>query len=478
MTTPHRHGPVRVVFLTSEVVPFSKTGGLADVAAALPAQLRAAGVQVATITPAYRSVLAATQLTPREDLAGKVGGHQLTVWEDSATATLFLAVGDLFDREGFYDHPDDHLRFSLFTRAALQVAATLDPPPDLIHANDWQTALAPLLLKLTGDSRTRTVLTIHNLGYQGTFSPQTLGALGLDPDDERVYLREGWVNFLALGIVHATRITTVSPTYAREIQTPEGGAGLDGLLRARSEDLVGILNGIDTAEWNPRTDPHLPFRYSEKSLWRKEKDKEALLRGLGLHYRKDVPVLGIVSRLVWQKGFDIVASPLTYFLDTWDCRLVVLGTGEARYEELFSQLVARYPHKVSFTAAYDNRLAHLIEAGADLFLMPSLYEPCGLNQMYSLAYGTAPVVRKVGGLADTVTHFDPTTGRGTGFVFEHFTEDGLGWVIGQGLTTHLKRDAWRQLQANAMAEDNSWERRAGEYLALYEELLAGSGRRS
>ncbi len=472
---------MRILFLSSEVVPYAKTGGLADVSGALPAALRAAGQEVITITPLHPGT--AADLHPlggirRFDMSGQT--IEWRGWTDPSTSTVFIDSPQLFAQPGIYtDEPDEPFRWAAFQHLALIAAAASKRRFDVIHANDWQTGLVPLLTTTVYRDAPKvglvpTVLTIHNLGYQGRFGSEVVEGLGLGSARSGLHqdhLAQGHVSFLETGLLHANKITTVSPTYAREIQTPDGGAGLDGVLGRRSADIVGILNGIDTDEWNPRTDRHIPWRYSEKSLWRKEKDKEALLGRLQLPYHKHVPVLGLVSRLAHQKGMDIMGGPLLHFLDTWDIRLAVLGSGQPDYESFFHRLTRMNPDKVAFVRGYDIELSHLIEAGADIFLMPSLYEPCGLNQMYSLAYGTLPVVRKVGGLADTVTPIEGDTGNG--FVFEHYTEDGLGWALGKALELHIDRPAWKAAQIRAMAADHSWEHRTGDYLDLYRGLLTG-----
>jgi starch synthase len=474
---------VEVLFLSSELVPYSKTGGLADVAGALPAALRAGGHRVLAVTPLYGSIDRAG-LVPGE-VGGEVqlGFHRLSWsgWTDPAGTTWFVDIPGLYDRGSLYTNGgDEHLRFAALGEASLQLAHARGWPIGIVHCNDWQTGLVPATLRgrwahhpVLG--RAGVVMTIHNLGYQGRFGAGVAGSLGLDGHEyllHRDHLADGYVSFLETGILHADVITTVSPTYAREIQTPEGGAGLDGPLEARSDDVVGILNGIDSTEWNPRLDRLIPARFSAKSLWRKELNKEALLTGAGLEYRKHVPVIGIVTRLAHQKGIEIMRGPLLHFLETWDLRLVVLGSGQPEYEAFFRWLTERHPDKAVFVNGYDNRLSHLIEAGSDLFVMPSLYEPCGLNQMYSLAYGTIPVVRRVGGLADTVVQADVETGTGTGVVFDDFTEDGLGWALGRALTMHLDRRGWQLIQRNGMAIDNSWAQRAEQYLELYRRVLA------
>lgn len=466
---------MKVLFLSSEVAPYSKTGGLADVSGALPARLRALGVDIRTVTPLYPGISERVDLADAGTASTTLGdnrfqGRMLT---DPESRVWFLDDPALYHRDALYTHdPDEHLRWGAFGVMALQRCVEDGWIPDVVHVNDWQTALVPLQLKTRfreAMPRTASVLTIHNLGYQGWFGLEAAADLEL-PETE-LELGGAAVAFLPTGIRHADLITTVSPTYAREIQTPEGGAGLDGLLRRRSGSVVGILNGIDTDEWNPRTDRHIRYHYSEKSLWRKEWNKESLCQRLGLDYRRGVPVIGVISRLTHQKGIDIMRGPLSYFLDTWDVRVAVLGSGESQYEAFFAGLAAINPGRCAFVSGYDEPLSHQIEAGADIFLMPSLYEPCGLNQMYSLAYGTVPVVRRVGGLADTVAPYDPGTRRGTGFVFEHYTDDGLGWALGQALTTHLDQRAWRSLQQAGMADDNSWEHRAAEYVSAYERLV-------
>ncbi len=475
---------LRVLFLSSEVVPFAKTGGLADVAGALPQTLRALGHDVVTITPGYSSIDdQAYGIVRAVDRHGVVdltaGSFAWRAWTHRDTDTWFIDVDGLYSRSSLYtDDQDEHVRFTVFQHAALQLASRLGHRFDVIHCNDWQTGLVPALVRGPGAGDVTiggvpTVLSIHNLGYQGTFAAWAAIDFGLDGHLgllHQGHLREGRVSMLETGIMHATAITTVSPTYAEEIQTPIGGAGLDALLRQRSGAISGILNGIDTTVWNPRLDPHIPFRYSEKSLWRKERDKEALCSRLGLAYRKHVPLVGVISRLAYQKGIEIMRGPLIHFLDTWDVRVAVLGSGATEYETFFRWLAHTYPSKVAFVDGFHEDLAHQIEAGADIFLMPSLYEPCGLNQMYSLAYGTIPVVRRVGGLADTVSHVEASTGTGTGFVFDHFTEEGLGWALGQALDLHRDRKTWQTVQKNGMAIDNSWERRAGEYAQLYSRL--------
>jgi starch synthase len=396
----------------------------------------------------------------------------------------FVNCPALYDRPSIYSSdPDEHLRFIVLTWAALKTCQILGFRPDIAHVNDWQTALLPLILKsvLAWDRlfhRTRTVLTIHNIGHQGTFDARILPSTGLAAAAQHFHqdlLRQGRINFLLTGILFANAITTVSPTYAREIRTPEHGVGLDPFLRMRRRVLFGILNGIDEAEWSPEVDARIPHRYSADDLSGKELCKRALLEEAGLPYYPEVPLLGIVSRLVWQKGFDLCTKVLPAFLARRPFQLIVLGTGEPVFEEFFTRLARSFPRQVVYKSAFSEPVAHRIEAGADMFLMPSRYEPCGLNQMYSLRYGTPPIVHRTGGLADTVTPFDARHGHGNGFVFDHFDTTGFAWAIGRALDVWGTgkggdRARWRRLQVNGMREQFSWTRRAGEYVALYRKL--------
>ncbi|MEZ5333072.1 MAG: glycogen/starch synthase [Thermoanaerobaculia bacterium] len=324
--------------------------------------------------------------------------------------------------------------------------------------------------------RTRTVLTVHNIGYQGVLPLSVLPELGLEGEVDQLRSEDRAAGAIvsAAGILHAEVVTTVSPTHAREIQTPEYGMGLEGLVRSRADRLVGILNGVDYAEWDPSSDPMISFHFDRDDLSGKEKNKRVLLEGLGLPYGGEVPALGIVSRLVHQKGIDLMLDPLPRFLERRDLRLVALGSGEPRYENYFQWLQLRFPEKVVYYRGFQNELAHLIEAGADVFLMPSLYEPCGLNQMYSLRYGTVPVVRRTGGLADTVEPWNPGTGDGTGFLFDHATPEGFAWALGRALDAWPDRERWRRLRTNGMAMDWSWERQGGLYVELYRKLASGA----
>ncbi|MCB1035038.1 MAG: glycogen synthase, partial [Acidobacteria bacterium] len=346
---------------------------------------------------------------------------------------------------------------------------------DVIHCNDWHVGLLPLYLKRHYGwdglfRRTKTLLTIHNIGYQGIFSSSLLGDLDLAGHTDLLFqedLHAGHFSFLKTGILYADVLSTVSHTYSLEIQTAEYGMGLEGLLRARRDSLVGIVNGVDTADWDPQTDPLLPHSFSADDLSGKVKNKQHLLDGLGLAFDERVPVFGIVSRLTAQKGLDLYFETLPELLAWRQAKLVILGTGERRYEDFFHHLQHSFPGKVCFYRGYSEELAHLVEAGSDVFLMPSLYEPCGLNQMYSQLYGTPPIVRKTGGLADTVDHFHPTTGEGTGIVFEHFTTDGLRWALSVALELWKDQGAWRRMMLNGMGRDFSWGAQGAKYVRLY-----------
>ena len=399
----------------------------------------------------------------------------------SSLQVYLIDCPELYHRAGVYsDDPDEAVRFGLLCRAALESTQRMGWSPDIVHCNDWHTALIPTYLRalyswdeLLAD--TSTVLTLHNVGYQGVFEVATLQDLGLE--DQLAYfdaedLRADKVNLLKTGLEHADQLTTVSPTHADEIQTAEYGMGLDGLLRKRSDRLEGILNGVDYGEWNPATDPLIPFKYSTEDLAGKERNKRALLQDLSLPYDPQAPVLGVVSRLVQQKGIDILVSAMSGLLEKLDLRLVVLGTGEPRFEAEFRVLHQEFPRKVSFYNGYSNELAHRIEAGSDIFVMPSLYEPCGLNQMYSLHYGAVPVVRATGGLADSVEPWDPDTGTGTGFLFEAYSTEALLEALHLALNTFRDQPAWHQLMVNGMGQDFSWAKQVRQYEALYRRVLA------
>ncbi len=460
--------------LASEIAPFSKTGGLADVTSALAKHLTAAGHEVLTVTPLYGGI-------DREalGLSASTAGVATATLPGSAATVHFIDEPELYDRSTLYSaDPDEHLRFIRLTRAAFELCRRLGFAPDILHCNDWHTAFGPLLLSAgyRADplfAATRSVMSIHNIGYQGGFDARYAGDIGLD-DLSKLHqddLRAGHINALKHGILYADAITTVSPTYAREICTDEYGMGLQDILRARSSALTGILNGVDYDEWDPRHDRWLPIHYDAHTLGAKAELKRAFLARVGLPFRLGVPLAGVVSRLAEQKGIELLFDTLPPLLAQQRVQLAALGSGEARYEDFFTRLARDFPQSVSFQAGYDEARAHWIEAASDLFLMPSRYEPCGLNQMYSLRYGTVPIVRRTGGLADSVEHFDPATGRGTGIVFNDFDPAAMNWALQQALALHADQTAWHRLVQNGMAQDFSWTRQSARYVALYERLL-------
>lgn len=469
---------MRVWFLSPEVSPFSAVGGLAEVIGSLPTALADQGVEVVTLTPLYEQLdLSSHRLQGplpylNPVLPGPLGETSWEVYslELGRQQIWFLHAEELFDGPDIYGEvATDPARFAAFTYASISLARIVADPPDLIHSHDWTAGLGPWWASQLPRS-IPSVYTIHNIGYQGICLPDQLGFLAPELP-EVLGPPSGHHNLSGLGIRYAGEVTTVSPTHAQEIKTSLGGHGLDELLRSRGDALSGILNGLDSQEWNPAKDHHLPFPYSFETIEQKELNKQSLLVELELSYRPQIPVVGMVSRMVEQKGIQLLPPVLHHFLSTWEMRLVILGSGEPKLEELLRQLVSTYPQKARYIPSYNLGLSHRIEAGVDIFLMPSLYEPCGLNQMYSQLYGTASVVRKVGGLADTVTHFDPDTGEGTGFVFEHYSSEGLGWALGQALDTHTKPNRWRQLQRNMMEQNYRWSEAARRYKQVYQRLV-------
>lgn len=486
---------MNVLFVSSEVAPFAKTGGLGDVASALPKALARRGHDVRVVMPLYARIdTSKHDLEPlARDVPLTLGGARLSLsfftckLPGSDVPVYFVHCPALYGRQGIYteDH-DEHLRFAALSWGALLLAQRLGFRPDVVHANDWQTALLPLLLRTMFSwdrlfAGARTLLTIHNIGHQGSFDARVLAETGLADAAHHFHqdqLREGRVNFLLTGILYASAITTVSPTYAREIMTPEHGVGLDGFLRERREVVFGVLNGIDEIEWGPRTDRYIAHPYDVDDLDGKEKNKRALLETVGLPYFQTAPVFGIVSRLAWQKGFDLCFEVLPALLRHHAAQLVVVGTGEPKYERLFFDLGRRFPRQVAYKRGFSEPLAHQVEAGADMFLMPSRYEPCGLNQLYSLRYGTPPIVHRTGGLADTVTPFSAARGTGNGFVFEHFDDSGLSYAIrralaafGSGKGEH--RALWRRLQENGMRGSYGWDERVVAYEQVYRLVAPG-----
>ncbi len=473
---------MELLFVASEVAPWSKTGGLGDVSGALPRALAARGHTVAVVSPRYGSIDALAAGFTRRDSAVRVRGEATALWVKKGRPTQYLLEHErLFgSRRGIYgeggaDYGDNAERFTWFARAALALPGATGLRPRVVHANDWQTGLVPFLLRHEHGqdptlAQARTVFTIHNLAYQGVFPKQVIPHLGLPWDVFRHEAMEFYdqLSFMKAGLVFADVLTTVSPTYAREILTPHGGHSLDPLLRQRRAALHGILNGIDVAEWDPATDPHLPVHYSARALAGKARCKTALQRELGLPARIDVPLVAIVSRLADQKGIDLVVAAIPELVAR-DVQLAVLGSGQRAYEDALLRAAHDRRDRVAVRIGFDEGLAHRMEAGADLFLMPSRFEPCGLNQMYSLRYGTVPVVRAVGGLEDTVEDYDGWR-RGTGFKFKEYAPQALLLAVRRAVETYRDRRAWKGIVSRGMAEDFSWDRSASSYEALYAAL--------
>jgi starch synthase len=477
---------MRILFVASEALPYAKTGGLADVIEALPRALVKLGHEVAVLLPRYRGVKTNSVVLPSMTIPQ---GTRLRFPAVASGAMhrgvryFFLEDAFYFDRDGIYgdrnhEFPDNAERYTEFSRAAIELMKQIWLP-DIIHCHDWQTAMVPVLLRSSyaDDPVVRNVpvvFTIHNMGYHGIFPKEALEWAGIPPAVFHPGGIEffGNLNFLKGGLIYSDYLTTVSRKYAQEIQTSEFGFGLEGVVRTRADRLVGILNGVDYAAWSPDRDPLIPMKYSAKNLAGKRECKEALLNEFKLlKDNPNRPVLGIVSRFADQKGFDLIAQIARELLHE-DLLMAVLGTGERRYEEMFRALASDFPGRVGAVIAYDNKLAHLIEAGADIFLMPSRYEPCGLNQIYSLRYGTVPVVRATGGLDDTIDQFDLEHGTGTGFKFWEYSGGALLHAIRQALHHYSEEGVWKRIQLNGMAQDFSWNTSAAEYAKLYEAARA------
>ena len=482
---------MKILFVAPEGSPFSKTGGLAEVIEGLPKALVALGHEVAVVLPRYRATKAAAVALPSVTIPLGARLRFPAIVDGSRVHGVhyfFVEDPEYFDREGLYgdgpiDYADNAERFSEFCRAAIEVAKHVWPP-EVIHCHDWQTALLPVLLRsaYAADpffTKIPVVFTIHNMGYAGQFPRDVLDRAGIPPALWRIEGLEfyGRVNLLKGGLIFSDYLTTVSRRYAQEIQTREYGHGLDGVVRTRADRLVGILNGVDYSRWDPAKDTFIAMKYSREDLRGKQLCKQALLKSFGLSQENPArPIMGIVSRFVDQKGFDLIAERAHELMHE-DLLLVALGTGLPRYEQLFLALAAAYPGRVGIKIAYDEALAHQIEAGADMFLMPSRYEPCGLNQIYSLKYGTVPIVRAVGGLDDTIEPFDVEHGAGTGFKFVEYSGAAMLRAVRQALQHYPDERIWKRIQLNGMAKDFSWKVSAGEYLKVYASArtLRGAG---
>ena len=477
---------MHIAFAASEGVPFSKTGGLADVVGALPGALAALGHQVSVYLPRYRQTKLTDPATvvrsvtvPFDDeyrFSSVVGGIT-----QGGVKFYFVDYPQYFDRDSLYgtsagDYPDNAERYALFSRTVLEASKILGVP-QIFHCHDWQSALIPILLKTiyAEDPAFRdvgTVFTIHNMGYQGLFPPDTLPLLMLPWDLFTMSKMEffGQVNFLKGALTYADFVTTVSRKYSQEIQTSEYGFGLEGVLHDRAATVTGILNGVDYGEWSPQSDKFAAQKFSPQDLTGKAKCKQDLLAAFGMaKANPKLPVIGIVSRFAAQKGFDLIAQAADR-LAREEMTMIVLGSGDRAYEELFQRLNKQFPAKIAVKVAYDNALAHKIEAGADMFLMPSRYEPCGLNQIYSLKYGTVPIVRATGGLDDTIEPWDARAGKGTGFKFHDYNGEALLLIVKEALQAYRDQTSWQVLMRNGMGKDFSWNASAREYGKVYERV--------
>lgn len=473
--------PMKILFLSAEVDPFAKTGGLGDIGGSLPKALAKMGHDVRVVMPAYKNIedgYPGIQSMPLKlDILTGAGIISCGAFEgklpNSEVPIYFIAEGGLFYRDSIYGYWDDSYRFAYFSRAALELAQVIGWKPDIVHAHDWHTAPAITWLATAGQTSEffrgiATLFTIHNLAHQGKSSWSIFDYLGIQSHalQEEPY---GEVNFMARGIYHTTLVNTVSPTYAREIMTWEGGAGLDGLLRHRDFDLHGILNGLDYQEWDPANDPRLPFHYDAENFENKLNNRRALQAYANLPQRDDIPLVAMVSRLTWQKGLDIMGHVIHLLMNGYsgEAQFIVLGTGEARYESMFAQMAGYHRDKMTAILSYNAGLAPLIYAGSDIFLMPSLFEPCGLGQLIAMRYGSVPVVRATGGLADTVQDGI------TGFSFYDYNWESFWQAIQRAIYVYnVDKGSWAQIQRNGMAADYSWDRSALGYQQLYEWAIA------
>lgn len=487
---------MNILFATTEAVPFCKTGGLGDVCGSLPVELAQLGHRPSLVLPAFRQVYESGE--PLEDLNVEIevhiagtpvhGGLLRSYLPGSEVPVYLIEQHDYYNRAGLYfekgeDYKDNCERFVFFCRAVLEVIDQVLPETELVHCHDWATGLVPIYLQTEQSHRVAfdqiaTLFTIHNLAYQGNFWHWDMELTGLDWKYFNWQQMEfyGQLNFMKTGLAFADMLSTVSPRYAQEIQTPDQGCGLDSLLRHRAADLVGVLNGCDYREWNPATDPHLPANYDVESFTTgKAACKAALQRELGLPEKADLPLFVIVSRLANQKGFDLLAPLLERYAQRKETQWAILGTGDLHYHNLLSDLAGRFPEQIAVRLAFSNPLAHRMEAGGDIFVMPSCYEPCGLNQMYSLRYGAVPLVRETGGLADTIvnaSHEALFNGTANGFSFVDYTVEALASTIERALKSYRNPDEWRQIVMTGMQQDWSWKRSAQQYDELYHRTLA------
>lgn len=484
--------PMKVLFVSSEAFPLIKTGGLADVSGSLPNALQGLGVDIRILMPGYPSVL--NQLTDLQPIGAlhhlpHIDYAELLLGKIKETGVKVIVIKSpsLYERAGgpYADHnglewQDNPVRFGVLSKVAAVLASRHSPlsdwQPNIVHCNDWQTGLAPAYMKLTEHSTAKSVISLHNMAFQGCYSPSWVASLGLPSAGFSIegFEYHGQLSFLKAGIFYADAITTVSPRYAKEIQTAAFGFGLEGLLSKRSDEIKGILNGIETEEWNPQHDKYLVRNYSSRNLNGKQEVKAALQQQLGLQIDADAPLLGIVSRLTHQKGLDMLVPHLQSLLDQ-GCQFVLLGGGEMGLEASFQNIAAHNPGRASVTIGYNEPLSHQIMAGSDMFIMPSRFEPCGLNQLYGLAYGTPPIVNATGGLADSVidsnhAHIENKTANG--FVMVEASADGLIACIRRAIEMYRHdKPTWLQIQQTGMTQNLSWDKSAQEYLAVYQELV-------
>jgi starch synthase len=488
--------PLSILFLSSEVDPFAKTGGLADVSGALPQSIKELHHEIRIMMPSYGSIderkSKLHNMTRLREVEVPVGAKSLLASVKSSfisnnhvkVQVYFLDNPSLFGRSGLYvhpetmkDYPDNDERFIFFSRGVLEILKKMGWQPDIIHCNDWQTGLVPAYLKTIYSrdpfyKNMRTVFTIHNMAYQGVFPKSSFSKTSLPPEllSEDGLQAENSMNLLKSGLVFADMITTVSEKYAHEIQSSdEYGFGLQDVLNKRKNDLAGIVNGIDYNVWNPSVDESIPRKYDFKSIELKVENKKALLAKMGLTFNQKIPVIGIISRLADQKGFDLIREALAEMMKL-RLHFVILGTGEKHYHKMFESAAKKYPENIAVDLSFNNDLAHLIEAGSDMFLMPSRYEPCGLNQLYSLKYGTVPIVRATGGLDDTIEEYNPATGRGTGFKFEKYDSREMLQAIQHAVHMYDDPANWKKIIKNGMAKDFSWASSAKKYLRLYRSI--------
>lgn len=490
---------IQITLVTAEIVPFSKVGGLADVMGALPDELEKLGCTVSVVTPLYSSIdresFGIEPVPNMEETKTAIGGKDVNfgiyscLKPGTGVRVYFIHNQHYYHREGIYNNEageafrDEDERIIFFNRAVIELIKALDLYPDIIHCNDFHTALIPAYLELEEDQdphfqSTGTVFSVHNLAYQGIFEEDFMTKAGFDlhlfhPMSPFEFW--GRVNVMKIGLYFADMLSTVSETYAEEITTTdEYGYGLEGVLRARKDHLTGIPNGIDMDQWNPEIDELIAVNYSVSDLQGKQENKRLMLEGFGLKVKREIPVVGMVSRLVDQKGLDILSEAFDHIMEL-GVQFVILGTGQAKYHDILSKLSERYPKKLGLRLEFNNKLAHMVEAGSDFFLMPSRYEPCGLNQMYSLRYGTIPIVRATGGLKDTINPLTPRGGKGNGFIFENYSTQALYHSVREAVGFYSNKKALQRVRKRIMREDHSWLKSARRYLNMYQKVAGKSG---